>query len=189
MLRIELKKALIQQEVAPKMTQLRQQKLAALKGKNAEDTADAEMDVIQAQTAQAISNIAVKELQLQLNEAIKEMNAAPAPGRPAAPGASPAPGQAQPPAEPGASPAEISMLQLELEKAKISADAAAKVADNRQTLLKTRQAQQAAGQATEVQVADAEADALAAQTNARLAALEVEASQLRLDDAVKSAKK
>jgi hypothetical protein len=176
LLRIDMKKALMQQDISAKMTQLRQRKLQELQAAGKTDeAADAEVDLIQAQTTQAVTDINVKELDLQLKEALKATNAPPPP-------ATPAPGSQPAETEPVASPAEISMLQYELQKAMLQADAAGKIADNRQKVLATRQAK--ADKAT-----DAEAEAISSQANARMAQLDVEAAQMRLDAAIKSTQK
>jgi hypothetical protein len=180
LLRIEMKKALLQQDVAAKMTQLRQRKLQELQAANKTDeVADAEVDLIQAQTTQAITDINLKELDLQLKEALKSVNAPPPPPGVPAPGAGTQPAET----EPVASPAEISMLQYELQKAKLQADAAGKIADNRQKVLAARQVK------ADKAGPDIEADATSSQANARMAQLDVEAAQMRLDAAVKSTQK
>src|SRR5665647_190780 len=67
LLRIEMKKALLQQDAAPKMTQLRQKKLQELQAAGkADEVSDAEVDLIQAQAAEALGNLSVKELDIQL---------------------------------------------------------------------------------------------------------------------------
>src|SRR5688572_26120085 len=104
LLRIDVKKALMQQEVAPKMTQLRQRKLQEVQAAGKADAAaDAEVDLIQAQTTEAVANIHAKELDLQLKESLKAMQQQPqgAPaGQPPAPqgqpGAPGGPDQSQP---------------------------------------------------------------------------------------------
>jgi hypothetical protein len=173
LLRIEMKKALMQQDISAKMTQLRQRKLQELQAAGKSDeAADAEVDLIQAQTAEAVNAINAKEMDLQLKEALKASTTPPPP-----------PGASQPAeTEPVASPAEISMLQYELQKAKLQADAAAKIADNRQKVL-------AAKQAKPDKATDAEADVVSTQASARLAQLDVEAAQMRLDAAIKSTQK
>src|SRR6476620_9846982 len=133
LLRIEMKKSLMQQEVAAKMTQLRQKKLQELQAAGKTDeAADAEVDLIQAQTSEAVGAINAKQLDLQLKESLKATSAPPpSGGQGSNPGGQTSqPGQAE--TEPVASPAEISMLQYDVQKAKLQADAAAKIADNRQ---------------------------------------------------------
>jgi hypothetical protein len=181
LLRIEMKKSLIQQDISAKMTQLRQRKLQELQAANKpEDAADAEVDLIQAQTTQAVTDINVKELDLQLKEALKSTTTPPpAPPASSSPGAAP---QAE--TEPVASHVEISMLQYELQKIKLQADAASRIADNRQKVLTARQIKN-----DKAAVADAEAEAVSSQANARMSQLDVEAAQVRLDAAVKSTQK
>jgi hypothetical protein len=175
LLRIEMKKVLMQQDVGAKLTQLRQRKLQELQAAGKTDeAADAEIDLIQAQTAEAVTSINYKQIDLQLKESLKAISAPPAP--PAT-----QPGAMQP-GEESASPTEIALLQYDVQKARLQADAAAKIADNRQKVL-------AAKQSRPDKATDAEADALSAQTSARLAQLDLEAAQMRLDAAVKSTQK
>jgi hypothetical protein len=198
LLRIEMKKALLQQEQAPKLTALRQKKLQELqmKGK-AEEALDAEVDLIQSQAAESVGNINLKQLDLQLKEAIKMTSMPPGGGAMGggAPTASPPPGVAgtggsaptgnqpqgspQGQGEPPATEMELAMLELDVQKAKVQSETAAKISANREKLHAERQKKNEG-------VTDSEAELLAAQTSARVAALDVEAAQMRLDAAKKT---